>query len=412
MNIRTREFGSIGDGHYRLSLLAEGVIFDVTRLRWERGELLGVLAVSADFAGAKVVDGVLSIGTFNLTSVSARTTRAKELASRANAPELDFGQALEELCQRTIRAEEAGRPLILLRNVEPLPFDFTDVIAIDGFPILRRHPSILFADGGTGKSTLALYFAGELERRGVSTLYLDWEMDEYDHRKQLERLFGSDMPDVKYRRCERPLVIEAEGIADQVRQCGIEFVMCDSIVMACDGPPEAAEVASRYFRALRQLEVGSLNLAHVTKGEGNDKRPFGSTFWHNGARACWYAEQADAAPSDRIHIGIFNRKFSRGSRPAALGFDIEYGRDDGPIVIHSADVADNDQLSTKLPLSSRMRHLLKGGPLTIAKIAGELNAKVETVDKTARRHDGKLFTRVPGSDGIYRIALVESRSAA
>jgi hypothetical protein len=411
--MRGREFSSVTDGHYRLSLLAEGLMLDVTRLRWERGELLGLLSVAADFAGAKVVDGMLSVGTFNLTSVSARTTRAKELAARANAPELDFSQLLEELCQRTIKAEETGRPLLLLRDVQPLAEDLADNITIAGFQILRRHPSILFADGGTGKSTLALYFAGELERCGVSTLYLDWEMDEYDHRLQLERLFGRDMPDVKYRRCERALVIEAESIAEQVRQCGIEYVICDSVAFACDGPPEAAEVAGRYFRALRQLRVGSLSLAHVTKGEGNDRRPFGSTFWHNGARACWYAEQADVVATDNsIHIGLFNRKLTRGRRPAAVGFDIEYADHDGPITITSANVADNDQLSVKLPLAHRMRHLLKNGALTIAQIADGLGAKVDTVEKAAKRNDGKLFTRVPGQDGVYRIGLLDRRTAA
>lgn len=413
MSRAAHEFTLVADGHYRLRLISEGVRLDVTRLRWERGELLGMLTVCVDFAGAKAIDGVLSVGTFNLTSVTARTTRAKELTSKANAAELDFGQILEELCQRTIRAEEAGRPLVLLRNVTPLPDEDREVIQVDGFPILRRHPSILFADGGTGKSTLALYFAGQLEQAGVSTLYLDWEMDEYDHRRQLERLFGADMPDVKYRRCERPLVIEAESIAEQIRECGIDYVICDSIVFACDGPPEAAEVAGRYFRALRQLRVGSFNLAHVTKGEGNHKRPFGSTFWHNGARACWYAEQADGGlSSEAVHVGLFNRKLSRGSRPPAVGFDIHYGHGDGPIVIESANVAETEQFAKKLPLGMRMRQLLSSGPLTLAKIATELEAKVDSIEKAVRRDRGRFFTKVSSSDGVYRIALVDRRSVA
>ena len=169
------------------------------------------------------------------------------------------------------------------------------------FPILRRHPAILFGDGGTGKSTLGLYFAGELERHGVSTLYLDWELDEHDHRRQLEKLFGDDLSDVKYRRCDRALIIEAENIAEQVRECGIDYVICDSVAFACDGPPESAEVAQRYFRALRQLKVGSLNLAHVTKGENSDKRPFGSTFWFNGCRAAWYARARRSRGQRRQH---------------------------------------------------------------------------------------------------------------
>lgn len=406
---RRTEFVTHGDDRFCLRVLTEGLTFDVSRLRWERGELLGLLSVSTDCADAKAVDGVLSVATFNLTSITSRTAWARHLEALAHAPELDFGQALEELCQRAIKAEQAGRPPVLLRNVELSSDDIGEVVTVAGFPILRRHPTILFADGGTGKSTLALYFAGSLERAGVSTLFLDWEMDCQDHRRQLERMFGRAMPDVKYRRCERPLAIEAEGLADYVHECGIEYVICDSIAFACDGPPEAAEVAARYFRALRQLKVGSLNLAHVTKSEGNDKRPFGSTFWHNGARACWYAEQTDASTDNSIQVGLFNRKQSRGSRPAAIAFDIEYGPNNGSIMIHPADVADDAELSTKLPLRQRMQRLLQSGPRTIADIAEQLDAKPDSVEKTAKRGDGKFFTRLTGPDGIYRVGLLEKR---
>jgi hypothetical protein len=40
-----------------------------------------------------------------------------------------------------------------------------DAISIGGFTILQPHPRLWFGDGGTGKSTLGLYFAGELEWR-------------------------------------------------------------------------------------------------------------------------------------------------------------------------------------------------------------------------------------------------------
>jgi hypothetical protein len=406
----TREFSCVTEGHYRLTLMTLGLMLEVKRLRWERGELFGLLSVAADFSGALVVDGMMSVGTFNLTSPTARNSRAKELATRSRAPEIDFGSLLEELCQRSIKAEETGRPLVLLRNVQAPPVEDVDALSIAGFPILRNHASIVFGDGGTGKSTLALFFAGELERRGVSTLYLDWELDEYDHRRQLEKLFGSDMPDVKYRRCDRPLIIEAENIAEQVRECGVDFVICDSVAFACDGPPESAEVVQRYFRALRQLKVGSLNLAHVTKGENSDKRPFGSTFWFNGCRAAWYAERAEAASSDEsIHVGLFHRKFNLGPTRSALGFDIEFRAD--RVAVTSSNVADNEQLATKLPLASRLFHALRRGPKTLAFLIEETGGTLETLERTIRRHS-KTYIRQPGSDGVTRIALVENRRTA
>jgi hypothetical protein len=163
----TREFTMLGEGRYRLGLLAQGLMLDVKRLRWDRGELFGLLLVAADFAGAQTVDGMLSVGTFNLTSPSARKTRAVELATLAHAPEIDFRALLKELCQRTIKAEETGRPFVRLKKiVRPLD-DGNGTFAIAGFPILRRHPLIVFGDDGSGKSTLGFNFAAELERQGI-----------------------------------------------------------------------------------------------------------------------------------------------------------------------------------------------------------------------------------------------------
>jgi len=150
---------------------------DVGRLGWERGELFGLLEVRCDIVGARAVEGCISVGTFNLTSVSARTSRAKELKDAALAPEIDFRLYLEELCQRTIRTEQEGHPVILLSNVvtttEPEAVKF-----VHGIPLLLKHPTIWYGHGGTGKSTLALAAAGELERQDVSVLYLDWETNE------------------------------------------------------------------------------------------------------------------------------------------------------------------------------------------------------------------------------------------
>ncbi|MGE0706166.1 MAG: hypothetical protein AB7P22_19775, partial [Vicinamibacterales bacterium] len=63
----------------------------------------------------------------------------------------------------------------------------------------------------------------------------------------------------------------------------LDFAIYDSVAFACDGPPEAAEVAADYFRAVRSIGIGSLHVAHVSKAENADQRPFGSAFWHNGA---------------------------------------------------------------------------------------------------------------------------------
>ena len=59
-----------------------------------------------------------------------------------------------------------------------------------------------------------------------------------------------------------------------------------------------------------------------------------------------------------------------------------------------------------------MAHLLRGGSLTMAAVAGELNVPVDTIVKTTKRHEGKVFIRVPGADGVYRIGLLDTRNVA
>jgi hypothetical protein len=68
------------------------------------------------------------------------------------------------------------------------------------------------------------------------------------------------------------------------------------------GPPEAADSAADYFRALRTLNMGSLHIAHVTKAEGGDQKPFGSTFYHNGARSTWFVQRSEDSGDGRLVV--------------------------------------------------------------------------------------------------------------
>src|SRR5437764_9155580 len=95
------------------------------------------------------------------------------------------------------------------------------------------------------------------------------------------------MPGAYYTRCDRPLTAEAERVARLRAEYDAAYIVCDSVAFASDGPPEAAETAQRYFQCIRRIGVGSLHLAHTNKSEDSDKKPFGSAFWHNGARATW-----------------------------------------------------------------------------------------------------------------------------
>jgi hypothetical protein len=327
--------------------------------------------------------------------------------SQLTSDKFDWFGAVEYLCLRVIQAERVGQPAVLLRDV-PKPSPET-TWTVFGRPVLREHAMVDFGDGGTLKSYLALATAGELARRGIPTLYADWETSQDDHRGRLETLFGTDMPPVHYVRCEWPLVHEADRLRRLILTHGIEYLICDSVAYGCDGPPEAAETANAYFRALRQLRVGALLLAHITKSEQGDQRPFGSAFWHNSPRATWFLKRSEAdGNSGQVTLGLFNRKHNNGPLLAARGLKVTFG---DRVTIEPTDLAAHTDFAAKLPTWQRMVGALKSGPLTIPELATALDAKLDTVIKVVKRGEGRTFSRAQGADGKQRIYLVERRTA-
>ena len=404
-------FKPIGSRHYRLADAASGVEFDVDRLRRDRnGDLVGELAVSCSLLGAKAIDGVLSVGSFNLSSVRERHARAQALAARARTNgKVDFLELLEEVCQRILAAERNGTPAVILSDLPaPLPDEELDVM---GFRAPTTHPTILFGDGGTLKMVLCPAGIGSLARSGLSVVLFDWELDQTTHRRRLEQLFGLPMPRVRYVRCDRPLVYELDYLARVVQRDGIDYAAFDSCGFATDGPPEAAEAALGYFRAVRQLGVGSLHVAHTTKsGDNTEQRPFGSTFWHNSARSTWFAKRAgESADGRTVNLGLFHRKANLGPLRHPIGFQVDFAPQ--CTTFSPVDPATVDELAVSLPLWARIRAELKSGkPRKLIELADALDAKVDSIEKAIKRKSD-VFIRIPGEDGIHRIALLERRMA-
>lgn len=402
-------FRAIAESEYLASVPELTIEFRVGRLRYERHELHGELVVSCGLAGARVFDeATLSASTMNFSSAQTRQNHGKRLAERARtAGKVDWVGLLEELAVRILAAERAGQPAVVLSQVPRRTA--APVVSIEGYPIYTRHQQIDFGDGGSAKSLYALWRAGQLEAHGERVALFDWELDADTHRQRLELLFGAErMPSIRYVRCERPLVYEVDRLRRIVTDEELTFGIFDSVGFACDGPPEAAESALKYFQAIRQLRIGGLHLAHVSKADTGDQRPFGSAFWHNSARSTWFVK---AVKSERgiCTIGLLNRKANLGPLQPPLAFTFTFTPEQ--ITVEKIAASTIDELVDALPLWQRIKTLLQSGPpRTLANLADELGAKVDTVEKTVKRKTA-LFTRVLNEDGIQRIALVERRSA-
>src|SRR5262249_35842180 len=157
----------------------------------------------------------------------------------------------------------------------------------------------------------------------------------------------------------------------------IDFAVYDSIAFACDGPPESAEVAGAYFRAVRQIGCGSFHIAHISKAEGSDQKPFGSAFWHNGGRSTWYIKLAESSQDEVLRVGLFNRKSNLGRVCQPTGFDITFTEDRTMFV--RANPAETPDLASQMSIRQRMVHLLKRGALSPEVIAEEMEKDIESV---------------------------------
>lgn len=404
-----RDWHVIPSVGYRFEIKDFVTTFDVKRIRTKFDEIWGLLTVRTRLPGARVVaDNILSSGDFSFSNVRARGERAKELQIRSCENEIDWRGLIEELCLNVLAHEERGEPECLLSEVVMPEKEWNPEVWAGGMPILRKHPVIWFGDGGTAKSLLAMYAAIDLAQSGYKVLYLDWELDEGEHRHRMDQLLDGqarNLDTLFYRRCERPLVDDVLRVRDIVATRNIEFMFCDSLSWAAKPPIESSESALTYQQALRSLgPLGSVHIAHMNRSENGDQRPFGSAYWHNMARSTWFLKRNEnTQQSNEITVGCYNRKANLGEVRPAFAHRITFTRES--IVIGPGDLADDPELVKKLALVEKIALALRNGPQTEALLADECEAKIETVSRTLRRHKSR-FDRTLGDDGIARVRLI------
>lgn len=407
-------------GGYESQCPSLGITITADDIKRKSDELVALLCVRSTMIGLRTVeDDILKTGTLNFYAQTSRVTWVKSLraACPGEAQSLDWETYLERFVNQVIKAERLGDPLIELADVE---LSEQNRYLIPGL-VSAEETTIWFGDGGSMKSYLALA-AGATISTGTSAFlgvdpnekrkvgYVDWEWGAQAHRRRLGRLAnGEKMPQMSYIRCDRPLTHEVPRLQRLIHEHNLGFLILDSIVFGCDGPAENSDTAGRYIMAVRQLGVPCLLIAHVTKSEDGDKKPFGSAFWANSARLTWFVKKSGEY-GDTSMIGMFNRKNNDDKNLDPRAFKFWFQDDLLRTVISPAsvdEIADAPELADKMPLKVRIASVIRDEPKTIVEIANTLNSTVPVIAKTVDRAKGDLFEKVMGPDRVYRVALVQ-----
>jgi hypothetical protein len=407
----------VGAG-YKLTFTEQRVEMLVPRVHWHKEE--AVITWAINILPIRPTDPVtrLEFGKLALYATTTRASLAKHLASRGF--EANWPAILSLACWLILEQETVGG--------EPTDL-FTYTIADDDSPqllgnlCLKDNPSMIFGNGGDGKSYVALGAALSLvtgraildiePAESMTVAYCDWEWDEKEHARRVRRLLGADGLEGHRHRllhfgCKLPLVREVDRLALSFQRHGVGYAIIDSVTWAVGGDPTEAEPTTQFLLAVRQLGVGTLSVAHISAAS-DTMRPFGSVQWHNGMRSTWYVKKQQEVGEDGIAIGLFHRKANGVRLDRPMAFSVHFDEGAAPhrpgiearTTIVRSRISRVRELADSQALRDRIVMVLKehaGRPMTADQIALELKVDAKAVrDKLAG--SDKLFTALPGVDG-------------
>lgn len=282
----------------------------------------------------------------------------------------------------------------LSRYAEPEPrrYRVADLVPADA-------TTSLYADGGSGKSLLAVHLACHvalgrpwlgLEVDAAPVLYVDAELDvaEFGRRAfRVARGIGLERPPagLHYLRVEGSLIDAAQ--IDRVDQAlaltGAGLLVIDSLMAATAGADlERSHDTVSLFTLLRRWGT-VLAIDHVPKlqagGSLGQSTQFGSVFKRNLSRSALQLIQADAGG-----LWLRQTKHNFGPKAAPVGIGLEFGAD--TVTVERVALGD-DRLSgigDHLPALERVARELGLHPDGI--IPDELAAGLDVSTGTVRNH--------------------------
>ena len=290
-------------------------------------------------------------------------------AELPNCPAL-YSRAVGELAPISLSALPEPSPQTTLLNGR-LP---------EGFP------TILYGDGGQGKSYLALALATGIASgkglggislpKGVS-LYLDWELSLNEQLRRAYRVargFGLSEPprDLLYLEPPRSLPHVAGQLKDLIEKNNVSFIVVDSFGPACGTNPEAADEMIRFFAVIRSLHVTTLLLDHQSKlqeGQSSTKKtPFGSAYKFNLARSVLHLERVGTASGE---LKVFLRHTKSNLGPLCDDLALRFNFRDNSLQITEADMKSDSDFQNHLTIEEKILQAIERDGEATAEVLGQ-----------------------------------------
>ena len=414
-----------------------GVVLNISRLRESSGELRGEVAVTLEYP--PLANGFrparhLDTFTLNVSSLTARRTAAQHLAELLNEAEVRMVagttepaktvvlELLARFAAAVLREHRQGRPTEFVgrnprRDRPPMVLN----------PLLREGlPTLVFAPGGTGKTTLAAAVAVQVQTgAGIlpsflgqtgPVLVLDWETTSEDWADAIHAIClgaGVEPVDVRYRRMSGSLADHVEQIAEQVTEDAIPLVILDSVEAASGGEGEGFnERANRLFDAIRLIGASWLLLDHV-KAEDLDRadglrKPINGVMKVNRARAMFELRAEKESTRDRVEVVLIDAKRNGRARVDPIGLAMCFSDFDDHGQAHRihfepTTIEADDLAAAALTNPQRIARLLRIEAQKPAAIADALGLKDNLVRSILAK--GKARGRfIPLPDGRWGIA--------
>lgn len=390
---------------YRLSW--NGIAFKCTNIKVKSDECTMHLEITTSMP---VSSEIVYQGKFNLYSERATTELIKKCEKII--PQKDYGLNWEAIIQQWKK-----RLYLLIREGNPVEEIDTSQIQstysylINPF-IIKDTINLIYGEGGTGKSTIALCFAmlphsEKLQQdmhvsvKPFNTLYLDYENNKIVLQNVLKLLYNSYgiSTKIKYRTCHVPLQIEFENIANIISEHDIDLIIIDSLAPAAGATFETEEIIS-FYQALQKLEKTILLIGHTPKDTTNDT-VYGSVFFHNLARNVWQLKKKIVS-MDSFNIFFIHKKCNV-SKLHSIPYAYELSYQDKGVLIHNISVEEVENASTNMQII--ISCLKKYGALTPKEIAEKTSLNHGSVKTLLRRlvDKGICITFNSGNSTLYAL---------